>query len=256
MNAFVYGAILAGIVAAGAWRVRSLSASGAVAAFVVGTIVFGWKGWPGAAVLFAFFIPSALLSRVGRARKRALLDVGKHGARDAWQVLANGGVAAACALPYGDRYAPLLAAAFAGAFAAAAADTWGTEIGTLVRAAPRSILTLRPIATGMSGGITAGGTAATIAGGAVVAAAAAGAHVAPFVPVAAAGIAGAFVDSILGASLQALRWCPSCDAACETNPHHCGTPTSLRRGLGWLENDAVNIAATLTGAIVAGVLVR
>ena len=256
MNPFVYGAVLAAIVAAGAWRVRSLSSSGALAAFVVGTIVFGWKGWPGAAVLFAFFVPSAVLSRVGRARKRAMLDVAKHGPRDAWQVLANGGVAAACALPFGDRYAALFAAAFAGAFAAAAADTWGTEIGTLVRAAPRSILTLRPVSTGMSGGITAAGTAATVAGAAFVGAVADAAHVAALVPVAAGGVAGALIDSLLGASLQALRWCPSCALACETNPHHCGTPTSLRRGMGWLENDAVNLAATLTGAIVAGALTR
>ncbi|HZZ00119.1 MAG TPA: DUF92 domain-containing protein [Candidatus Baltobacteraceae bacterium] len=256
MSAFVYGAILAAVVAALAWRARSLSPSGAVAAFAVGTIVFGWKGWPGAAVLFAFFIPSAMLSRVGKTRKRAMLDVGKQGARDAWQVLANGGVAAACALPYGDTYASLFAAAFAGAFAAAAADTWGTEIGTLVRSAPRSILTLRPIATGMSGGITAGGTAATVAGAAFVGAVAAATHVAAFVPVVVGGVAGALLDSVLGASLQALRWCPSCAVTCETNPHRCGTPTSVRRGLGWLENDAVNLAATLAGAVVAGVLAR
>jgi uncharacterized protein (TIGR00297 family) len=255
MSAFAYGAIFAAAVAAVAWRLRSLSPAGSIAAFVIGTIVFGSKGWPGAAVLFAFFIPSAILSRVGRSRKRELLDVGKQGARDAWQVLANGGVAAACAMPYGDRYAAF-AAAFAGAFAAAAADTWGTEIGTLVRGAPRSILTLRPIATGLSGGVTTAGLAATIAGAAFVAAVASTTHLAPFVPVAAGGVAGALLDSLLGASLQALRWCPSCSLACETNPHHCGTPTSLRRGMEWLENDAVNLAATLAGAVVAGLLAR
>ncbi len=256
MSAFAYGAILAAVVAAAAWRLRSLSPSGAIAAFVIGTVIFGSKSWPGAAVLFAFFIPSAILSRVGRKRKRAMLDVGKHGARDALQVLANGAIAAVCALPLADRYAPLFAAAFAGAFAAAAGDTWGTEIGTLARAAPRSILTLRPIATGMSGGVTIAGTAATLAGAAFVAVVAAATHVAAFMPVAAGGVAGALLDSVLGASIQALRWCPSCAVACETNPHHCGTPTSLRRGMGWLENDAVNLAATLAGAIVAGVLAR
>ncbi|HEY1976063.1 MAG TPA: DUF92 domain-containing protein [Candidatus Baltobacteraceae bacterium] len=256
MSFYAGAAALAALVAAVAWRVRSLSPSGALAAFVVGTVVFGSKGWPGAAVLFAFFLPSIVLSRIGRKRKRAMLDVGKLGARDAWQVLANGGVAAACALPYGGGYAPLAAAAFAGAFAAAAADTWGTEIGTLARGAPRSILTLRPMVTGLSGGITPAGTAATFAGAAVVAAVAAATHVAAFVPVVAGGVAGALLDSVLGASLQALRWCPSCATACETNPHHCATPTTLRRGFGWLENDAVNLTATLAGAVVAGVLAR
>jgi uncharacterized membrane protein len=40
-----------------------------------------------------------------------------------------------------------------------------------------------------------------------------------------------------------------CD--CETRLHRCGAATTLRRGASWLENDAVNFAATLCGAIVA-----
>ena len=249
------GALLAAVVAYAAYRARSLSAGGAVAAFAVGAIVFGAGGWPAAAVLFAFFAPSVLLSRAGRARKRALQDVGKQGARDAWQVLANGGVAAACALamPFAGAAA---AAAFAGAFAAAAADTWATEIGTLAPAQPRSILTLRRMPAGLSGGVTLMGTAASICGALFVALVAGLAHVAPLLPVAAAGVAGSLLDSALGASVQALRWCPACERACETDPHHCGTPTTLRRGLGWLENDAVNLAATLGGAALAALLAR
>ena len=145
------GAVLAAAVAAAAWRARALTPSGAIAAFFVGTIVFGAGGWPAAAVLFAFFIPSTLLSRFGRERKKAAVEA-KHGARDGWQVLANGGVAALCVLLALRGGMPFYAA-FAGAFAAAAADTWGTEIGTLSSAAPRSIVTLRRVAPGLSGGI-------------------------------------------------------------------------------------------------------
>ena len=248
-DAFI-GPALAAVVALVAYRVRALATSGAIAAFAVGAVVFGTGGWRGALVLFAFFIPSTLLSHVGRARKRVLDDVDKHGPRDGWQVLANGGVAATCAL-LALRAGMPLAAAFAGAFAAASADTWGTEIGTLSRALPRSILTRRPVATGLSGGVTPAGSLASFAGAALVAAVAALTGVAPFWPVAVGGVAGAFLDSILGASVQALRWCPACARECETNPHSCGTPTLLRRGLGWLTNDAINFAATLGGAVVA-----
>jgi uncharacterized protein (TIGR00297 family) len=248
-----FGAAFAGAVAALAFRARALTAGGAVAAFVVGTFVFTTTGWRGALVLFAFFIPSTLLSRLGRARKLHLDDAGKHGPRDAWQVIANGGVAALCALlvPHGG---PVVAAAFSGAFAAAAADTWGTEIGTLSRTAPRSLLTFRPVETGLSGGMTLAGTIATVAGASVVASASALPGFAAFWPVAAGGVAGALLDSLIGATLQAQRWCPQCARACETNPHRCGTPTSLRRGFEWIENDAVNLAATLAGALVAGSL--
>lgn len=182
-----------------------------------------------------------------------LVDVGKHGARDQWQVLANGGVAALCALLSLRFGAPLLAA-FGGAFAAASADTWSTEIGTLAKAVPRSILNGKPIATGLSGGITWQGSLASVAGAAVVAIVAYLLGVAFALPVLAGGIIGAFTDSIAGAAIQAQRWCPHCERACETDPHVCGTPTTLRRGIAFFGNDAVNALATTVAALVAGML--
>lgn len=240
----ILGAALAAIVAVLAYRARALTVHGAAAAFAVGTIVFGSGGWPAAAVLFAFFIPSTLISRIG----------GKHGPpRSGWQVLANGSVAAVCALA-ATRGSSAFSAAFAGAFAAASADTWGTEIGTLSRRPPVSILTFRTLQAGRSGGVTVLGSGATVCGALCVALAASATGVAPFWSVAAGGIAGALLDSVLGASLQALRWCPSCECDCETRLHGCGAQTILRRGAGWLENDGVNFAATLGGAIVASLV--
>jgi uncharacterized protein (TIGR00297 family) len=239
------GAVLAAAIALIAHRARSLSASGAVAAFAVGTIVFAAAGWRGAAVLFAFFVPSALLSRRG-----------SDGApRSGWQVLANGAVAACCAL-LATRYDAPFSAAFAGAFAAASADTWGTEIGTRGAQTPISIITLRPVPVGRSGGITLWGSLATLGGASCVALVAAAVGVAPLLGVAAGGVAGALLDSVLGASLQALRFCPACARECETRRHGCGGPTQLRRGVSWIENDTVNFAATLCGALVAALIVR
>jgi uncharacterized protein (TIGR00297 family) len=236
----ILGGLLAAVVALAAYRARALTIDGAAAAFVVGAIVFGGGGWAAAAVLFAFFIPSALISRHSNEPASP---------RNGWQVLANGGVAALCALAA--PRAAFFAAAFAGAFAAASADTWGTEIGTRSRSAPVSILTLRRVEAGRSGGVTALGTAATICGALCVAVVASAVRIAPFWCVAAGGVAGALLDSVLGASLQALRWCPACERECETRRHECGSTTLLRRGAGWLENDGVNLAATLGGAIVA-----
>lgn len=254
ITARIFVAILAAaIIAFVAYRSGALTRSGAFAATLIGAATFAAAGWTGALVLFSFFIPSMLLSRIGHVRKRSLVDIGKHGARDAWQVFANGGVATVSILAF-LRFGSPLAAAFAGAFAAAAGDTWGTEIGTLLKQRPRSILTLRPIATGISGGVTVVGTLATIGGASIVALTSMLAGVAPFWPVAVAGVAGALIDSLAGASAQALRYCPTCSRDCETNPHVCGTATTLRRGLGWFENDAVNLAATLSGAAIAALL--
>jgi uncharacterized protein (TIGR00297 family) len=248
--AFTLDAMLALVAALAAYAARALSRSGAVAAFVIGTIVLGSGGWKAALVLLAFFIPSTVLSRVGRRKKQSLIDVGKTGPRDWMQVVANGGVAAVAMLLVRND-ADVMLAAFAGAFAAASADTWGTEVGTLVRAQPRSVLTFARLPTGLSGGITPAGTVAEIAGAALVAGVAWALGLAIFVPVFAGGIAGAFADSLLGAGAQALRYCPTCRRDCETNPHACGTPTQLRRGIPWMGNDAVNLAATLVGALVS-----
>ncbi len=244
------GAALAVAVAAAAYRARALSASGAFAACVVGAVTFGTGGWQAAAVLLAFFIPSALLSRYRKTRKQSLANTGKKGPRDAWQVAANGGIAV-LAILLSPRYGGAMCAAFAGAFAAASADTWGTEIGTLARSKPRSILTARTLEPGISGGITVRGTIAEVAGAACVALVAAAVHIAPFFAVFLGGIAGALADSLLGAGVQALRYCPRCEQDCETNPHECATPTSLRRGVAWIENDAVNLAASTCGAALA-----
>ncbi|HZZ66404.1 MAG TPA: DUF92 domain-containing protein [Candidatus Baltobacteraceae bacterium] len=250
------GAVLAAAVSLVANRTHILTQSGAIAAFFIGTIIFGLGGWPYAALLFAFFIPSAALSRLGRERKKALADVGKQGARDAWQVLANGGLAAACVVAGAVTHDGFARYAYAGALAAASSDTWGTEIGTLARMTPRSILTFAPIPAGFSGGVTLIGTVAEVAGAAVLALIAAALAVGAALPILAAGFAGALIDSFLGATLQTLWFCGACGRACETNPHHCGTPATLIRGVRWMNNDAVNFCATLAGAAIAVLLSR
>lgn len=256
LSNFDVGAIVSAAIGFAAYRTHSLDGAGALAAVAVGTATYGALGLPGAAVLLAFFVTSVALSRVGRARKRELLvDVGKTGPRDASQVFANGGIAAVCAL-LALWFDPRFAFAFAGAFAAATADTWGTEIGTLARAQPRSIVTLRPVSPGLSGGVTLPGTLAEIAGAVTVAAVALtlplanGGAARAFVAIALAGILGALADSALGGTLQSLRFCPQCRRPTEREPHVCGANTTPIRGASWLGNDAVNFAATLVGAAV------
>lgn len=253
---------IAAAIALLARRARSLSPGGAVAATATGTVAIA-AGWGWGALLIAYFVLSSALSRLGAGRKQRRTDavVAKGGARDAVQVLANGGVfallaAAAVALglvPDGERTLPLVAVAAAGALAASAADTWATEVGTLIGGTPRSIVTLRPLPAGLSGGVTAAGTLASVAGAAAVAALALlfGWPRVAFLPLLAAGTAGALADSLLGALLQERRRCPRCDALTERPVHHCGTATVAAGGIAGFGNDAVNLVASLVGATAA-----
>ena len=268
-----------GLGAAGRSR-GALTTSGAVGALLTGTSIAGAGGWDWGAALVYFFVSSSALSRVASARKlAAAADKFEKGSRrDLWQALANAGVASALAVaratPWGARHACRLRGACAGALAAANADTWATEIGTLSAAPPRLVSTGRRVAPGTSGGVTPLGLAAAAAGagtlGLVFALAnlpaanrahaqAAMHHAHTGLPslvgaALAGGVAGSMVDSLLGATAQAMRWCPRCQTETERRRHRCGAITSHLRGLRWLDNDAVNAASTAVGALVGALV--
>jgi uncharacterized membrane protein len=68
------------------------------------------------------------------------------------------------------------------------------------------------------------------------------------------GTAGSFADSLLGATVQASYYCPACAKPTESRVHRCGTGSMLVRGVAWMNNDVVNLAATAIGAAVGGVV--
>lgn len=239
-------------------RVRALSSSGALAATAVGATVVTGSGMRGGAMLVAFFVSSTLLGRLPGA---AHLDQRRGRERDAVQVMANGGVPAVLALMSlltRGRNRSLLIAGFGGAVAAATADTWATEIGSRSRARPRSIRTLRPIAPGASGGVTVAGLAASAVGAALIGKMAS----APFatsprhastrvIPIVLGGFVGSLVDSMLGATVQEVRFCDACAAETEEWVHRCGAQTRRTRGAPWCDNDVVNGLATAAGAMAS-----
>ena len=248
------GALVAAAIAAAAWRAGYLSRTGAAAAVFVGTIAIA-AGWTWGALLIVYFISSSLLSRTGAALKaqRSGSVVEKAGARDGAQVLANGAVFALAALLQLLQPSVLWLAAGAGALAASAADTWGTEIGMLSKSSPRMITTWQTVPTGTSGGVSALGLGATVAGALFIAVAAwlvqRNVHVA--LAVSLGGLAGALVDSMSGALWQSRRFCAQCRRDTERLVHDCGTRTERAGGIGWLNNDGVNAACTLVGSAVA-----
>jgi uncharacterized protein (TIGR00297 family) len=188
--------------------------------------------WP----LLALLLLTFTATRFGRRRKEALgLAEARHG-RTASQVAANLGVAALTGIPEvamrlfnlaPEDYGRLALAAMLAAMAEATADTVSSELGQVLGGQPRLITTFRRVPPGTDGGITLTGTllgclAASIViliGAIVLALPRTDALIAL-----AAGIAGLFIDSLLGAGPERA---------------------------GWLNNDAVNTLSTLAAALLA-----
>ena len=252
------GFLLATLIGILAWRAGSLSRSGALAAALTGGLIFGFGGFPWTMLLLTFFITSSVLSRLFNKQKVGLSEKYSKGNQRDWaQVLANGGLGALLAvifyiLPQQDW----IWLAFAGAMAAVNADTWSTELGVMSNILPRLITNGKIVERGTSGGITLTGTLAALGGAALVAIVAVS-----FPPyllwlprwgiIVFGGLIGSLFDSVLGASVQAIYWCPTCKKETERHPlHTCGSPTEQLRGWHWMNNDVVNFACSLMGAIV------
>jgi len=222
------------IFALAAWRLRVATAMAAGCGGLICLLISAnLDALPGTSVVHSGLSPLLLLfvltfyaTRLGREQE-ALADLSEscHG-RNAAQIIANLGVAAffasttgwyiveRCGNWFGDingegavvrayfaiPYIPMLAA-----LAEATADTVSSEIGQAFGGMPFLLTTLRRVPPGTDGAISLTGTLAGIAAAALIAATGApalGMSAAECLIAFAAGIAGLFFDSLLGATLE------------------------------------------------------
>ncbi len=216
------------VFAVSARLLRAVTVSGTFAGGVLAFLLFV-AGGPGAfAALIAVFLLTWVTTRLGHRRKRQLGTAEEHSGRSASQIVANLGIATAAALVgVATRHPAAWLVACSAALVEAAADTTSSEVGQAVSDSAYLITDFRPVPVGTDGGISAAGTLAGIAAAVAVAAVCGATRMIAWqwwLPVAAAGVLGMFVDSFLGASLE-------------------------RRRL--LNNDAVNLLSTIAAALFA-----
>jgi len=231
-------------------------------------IFWGGGGGQWGTLLIVFFVSSSGLSFYRARDKLELAEkFAKGNRRDLGQALANGGLAALLAIlsqflpPSGGGWEGVWFVACAGAMAAVNADTWATELGVLSPQPPRLITTGQRVEVGASGGVTWPGTGASLAGALLIGltgglwllALGLGWAVASalLLAVTVGGLAGSLVDSLLGATVQAIYWCDACQKETERVVHRCGAETRQLRGCRWMGNDLVNFIASGAGALVA-----
>jgi uncharacterized protein (TIGR00297 family) len=236
-------------IVAGAMRLSWLNDRGGLATLAVGLLGFVTVGWRPVAVLLAFFVASSALTRL---RPDRAVQRDHVGGRDSTQVLALACVPI-LALVIGRLLGQdWMIGCLAASVAAAAADTWATEIGRFSRAAPRLITTLRPVPAGTSGGVSLLGLAGAALGSFAIAVVAAELTVAPraaLIPLAVLGVAASLVDSVLGALVQARYRCASCGRL-EELPACCGRSDGrLVGGVRGLHNEHINLVMTALAAL-------
>jgi uncharacterized protein (TIGR00297 family) len=232
-----------------------LAVSGSVATFLLATIIYGVGGWKWTTPILTFFIISSLLSKYGKARKKKFeIIFDKTDKRDAGQVAANGGVAGIIIILW--HFYPHrveLYYFYIASIAAVTADTWGTEIGTLWKGKPRSIITMKKVEPGTSGGVSLQGTLGALIGAFIVTVSAVVINNSDFsiqliAAIVISGLIGSLIDSLIGATIQAQYQVSGGKLTEKTAVN--GVKTTLVRGIGWIDNDVVNWVCALSGAIV------
>lgn len=203
----------------------------------------------------------------GKQRKEKLEEGEAEGYRTGWQVLSNSAAAAVCGVAWNylyfdappmcsvdpsQGYSRALVFGALGHFACCLGDTLASELGILSAGKPRLVTTWRPVPPGTNGGMSVGGTIASVVGGAtmgvvmgvVVALEGCSWAVLPQMVLwgALGGGAGSLADSILGATIQETRY----SEERKMIMHHDGNAIN-----GWniLTNNQVNVVSSVLTAM-------
>lgn len=183
---------------------KKLTLYAAVTAALLGFLVVATAGLTGITMLGVFFVLSILATSHKKSVKQLIHPVsGEKTRRDAWQVLANGGVAGITAIlsllnPENKEYYLLMMAA---SLSSALADTLSSELGMVYGKRFYNITTFKREANGLDGVISLEGTIIGAIGAGIIALIYAGFGQIAFI-IAIAGVLGNFSDSLLGGLLE------------------------------------------------------
>jgi uncharacterized protein (TIGR00297 family) len=195
-------------VAAAGLAARAVSLSGAACGTVIGILIFVSAGWRGWLLLLLAFAAATATSRVGLRRKTILgIAEAREGRRGAGNAIANTGVAAAAAILATVTYANYGAMiAFVAALTAGASDTVASEIGKAWGRRTWLLVPFQRVQPGTPGAVSFEGTVAGLFAAFGLAAVAVTLDLVPartLLPIVAGATIGSFVESALGATLEA-----------------------------------------------------
>ncbi|KAI3421394.1 uncharacterized protein J3R85_012431 [Psidium guajava] len=269
--------LVASLVAARAYRRKSLDFSGAIAGFLVMAVHIA-AGYRYGAMLLVFFFTSSKLTKVGEEKKRKVDSDFKEGGQRNWvQVLSNSAIATVLVVVIwtltgwkdeclDSRKSALITSLIGGVighYSCCNGDTWSSELGILSEEQPRLITTFKPVRKGTNGGVTVQGLVAAAAAGAVIGisfvlvgllttkctleVALKQLLVIPLSTL--AGLCGSVIDSLLGATLQFSGFCTVRNKVVGKP----GPTVKKISGLSILDNNAVNLVSILMTTMLTSI---
>lgn len=190
-------------------RMRALDVLGAALMGIMGFWIYYALGWRGFLLPVVFFALGSLFTRLGYERKRSRRVAQRaEGVRSVREVLANGLVPSVLVVPILLVDPRLFAIGYTAAWATALCDTSATELGGLLGGRTVLARTFRPVSAGTPGAVSLEGTAAGLAAAlflALIAFVEGLIGLYAVLPVAAAAMAGSFIESLLAGVLPPGR---------------------------------------------------
>jgi uncharacterized protein (TIGR00297 family) len=217
------------------YRARVADVSAMLSATLLGVVIIISSDIKWFFILLAFFLLGSMFTRYKYDFKMAHgIAQGKGGVRGYKNVFSNSLAALTLALAYGifPFHGQVLMAAYLGSVATACGDTLASEIGETYKGEPRMITNFKKARPGTDGAVSILGEGASVFGASVIALLAfilIPIDLSLVFAVIAGGFIGTNIDSVLGATLQQK---------------------------GYLTNNGVNLLATISGAVISGLLYR
>ncbi|MGX7420007.1 DUF92 domain-containing protein [Carnobacterium gallinarum] len=232
-----------------AWLVGALTVKSCWTAFLLGTSLYVLSGWLIYTAMIIFAILGSGISKVGRQRKAQAASLHeREGTRGSTQVLANGFPAFIFALLFFMTKNKAFQLAALTSFAAANADTFSSEIGMLSGKNPYSILTLKPLAKGLSGGVSKLGLVSGLIGSILIGLLALGSYPLSVIGIViGGGFFGTLLDSFLGSTLQAKY---TLNEGLTEQSQVAGSPLELASGFRFITNDGVNFISVICSSLI------
>ena len=260
MNVLHYvTAALAILIPFAAYLKRSLKLSASILALVMVAVAMTVGEGYALFLLLAFVLISAI-DRFCKKRSEYVNSnyTQKTGARDAVQVLANGGIAMLSVLVWHAAGNRTFLFCFVASLIESFGDSAASAVGITFGRQTYSICGFRKMKAGLSGGVSVEGTLACaiscIAMALIACVLGMGISIREALLTALSAFLGCIADSVLGSVVQRKNKCACCGVITGKKAH-CNRKTEYASGVKWVNNDVVNFACNCIRAITIFLLV-